>query len=326
MSLYKRGNYWWLNITKPNGERVRYPAKTTDRKASLELHDRLKAEYWRTKQLGEKPRYTWQEAVNRWLNENEHKASLKDDVFHLRWLHNHLFDKCLDEILRDDIDRIRHARLSDGVSNATVNRLLEVLRALLNRAYKEWEWIDSVPYVRLLPEPKRRIRWLTEDEAARLIKALPEHIASMVRFSLATGLRESNVTQIEWSQVDLNRKCAWIHADQAKAKKAIPVPLNARAMDVLKSQLGKDAQYVFTYKNKPVAKANNHAWRKALKRVGIEDFRWHDLRHTWATWHVQKGTPLNVLQELGGWSDIRMVQRYAHLSSDRFAHFAEMIA
>lgn len=326
MSLYKRGNYWWLNITKPNGERVRYPAKTTDRKAALELHDRLKAEYWRTKQLGEKPRYTWQEAVNRWLNENEHKASLKDDVFHLRWLHNHLFDKCLDEILRDDIDRIRHARLSDGVSNATVNRLLEVLRALLNRAYKEWEWIDSVPYVRLLPEPKRRIRWLTEDEAARLIKALPEHIASMVRFSLATGLRESNVTQIEWSQVDLNRKCAWIHADQAKAKKAIPVPLNARAMDVLKSQLGKDAQYVFTYKNKPVAKANNHAWRKALKRVGIEDFRWHDLRHTWATWHVQKGTPLNVLQELGGWSDIRMVQRYAHLSSDRFAHFAEMIA
>ena len=82
---------------------------------------------------------------------------------------------------------------------------------------------------------------------------------------------------------------------------------------------------MFTYKGKPVTKANNHAWRKALVRAGIEDFRWHDLRHTWASWHVQQGTPLYVLQELGGWSDYEMVRRYAHLSAEHLAQYAESL-
>lgn len=65
---------------------------------------------------------------------------------------------------------------------------------------------------------------------------------------------------------------------------------------------------------RPVTRCNNHAWQKALKRVDINDFRWHDLRHTWASWHVQNGTPLHELQQLGGWSNYETVLRYAHLS------------
>ena len=76
---------------------------------------------------------------------------------------------------------------------------------------------------------------------------------------------------------------------------------------------------MFVYKGKTVLRANNHAWRKALVRAGIDAFRWHDLRHTWASWHVQAGTPLNVLQELGGWSDYKMVLRYAHLAPEHLA-------
>jgi integrase len=76
------------------------------------------------------------------------------------------------------------------------------------------------------------------------------------------------------------------------------------------------------YKGKPVLRANNHAWIKALARAGIANFRWHDLRHTWASWHVQAGTPLNALQELGGWSDYKMVLRYAHLAPEHLAHHA----
>lgn len=63
------------------------------------------------------------------------------------------------------------------------------------------------------------------------------------------------------------------------------------------------------------------AWKKALKRAGIEDFRWRDLRHTWASWHVQSGTPLHVLQELGGWQTATMVRRYAHLAVDHLAAY-----
>ncbi|CAH1906298.1 hypothetical protein NTGHW29_860001 [Candidatus Nitrotoga sp. HW29] len=74
---------------------------------------------------------------------------------------------------------------------------------------------------------------------------------------------------------------------------------------------------------KPVTQVNTKAWHKALKRTGIENFRWHDLRHTWASWHIQEGTPLHVLQELGGWSTAEMVQKYAHLSSEHLAQWVD---
>ena len=85
------------------------------------------------------------------------------------------------------------------------------------------------------------------------------------------------------------------------------MPLNDTAMQVVREQRGKHPTRVFTYKGQPIKQANKRAWYNALKRAGIEDFRWHDLRHTWATWHAQAGTPELVLQRLGGWADLRMV-------------------
>ena len=114
--------------------------------------------------------------------------------------------------------------------------MLEVLRAILRRAHREWDWIGSVPVIRMLPEPKRRVRWLTKEEARRLLYELPAHLEALARFSLATGLRKSNVVELEWSQVDLHRCVAWIHPDQAKARRAIAVPLNDDAMAVLRTQ------------------------------------------------------------------------------------------
>jgi integrase len=69
------------------------------------------------------------------------------------------------------------------------------------------------------------------------------------------------------------------------------------------------------------AVTNTKSWRAALVRAGIENFRWHDLRHTWASWHIQNGTPLNVLKELGGWADLSMVLRYAHLTSEHLSMY-----
>jgi integrase len=245
---------------------------------------------------------------------------------HLRWLDGHLRGMELSAISRAVLDRLIEARRAEGVSNATVNRTMEVMRAILRKAANEWEWIDRAPAVRMLPEPKRRVRWLTHEEAERLIGELPEHLAEMVRFSLATGLRKANVTGLEWSQVDLERRVAWVHPDQAKARKAIGIPLNAEAILVLRRQAGKHRRLVFTHRRKPVRNVNTKAWKAALRRAGIVDFRWHDLRHTWASWHAQAGTPPNALQELGGWESVDMVRRYAHLAPDHLAKFAERLS
>ena len=316
MPIYQRGKTWWIDFTAPDGSRVRRSAGTKDERKAQELHDRLKAESWSQKNLGAKPRRTWQEAVIKWLSEQTHKRSIETDKFHLRWLRPHLDGVYLDQINKQKLESIAEAKKAEESSNATVNRILSLIRAILNRAKNEWEWVDTVPVFRFLPEPKDRIRWLTHDEAQRLLSELPPHLAAMARFALATGLREANVTGLQWRQVDLQRECAWIEASQAKAGKPIAVPLNQDAIDVLRGQIGCHKEYVFTYDGEPVKKAGGAAWRKALKRAGIDGFRWHDLRHTWASWHVQSGTPLNVLQELGGWASYDMVLRYAHLSSD----------
>lgn len=325
--LYKRpkSKFWWCKFTAPNGRRLQKSTKTVDKREAQEFEDRLRASLWRVIQLGDKPRRTWKEAVVRWFQENQDKNSRIDDKRHIQWVDPFLHDCFLDEINRDLLDKISTAKLKTGVKPATVNRMMEVVRVILNRAAREWEWIERAPYVRMLKEPKRRIRWLKHDEVDRLLKVLPEHLVATVKFSLATGLREANVTGLEWSQVDLTRRVAWIHADQAKAGKSIGVPLNNEAVVVLREQIGKHPISVFTYKGNPVKKCNTKLWRNALSKVGITDFRWHDLRHTWASWHVQNGTPIYALQELGGWSDVRMVQRYAHLAPEHLSKYADSL-
>lgn len=177
----------------------------------------------------------------------------------------------------------------------------------------------------MLREPTRRIRFLTRDEAQRLLAELPEHLADMAAFSLATGLRRANVTGLQWSQVSLVRRQAWIHPDQAKARKAIAVPLNAEAVALIRKQIGRHPTHVFSYRGRPITQVSTKAWYLAQQRAGIEDFRWHDLRHTWASWHVQGGTPLYALQELGGWESPEMVRRYAHLSVEHLAPYADRL-
>ena len=323
MSIYRRKDTWWIQITTANGERIQRSSGTKVKQEAQELHDKLKAESWRVKKLGEKPRRSWQDVVIRWLTEHKDKKSIETDKVILRWFNPRLQNKFIDEINKELVEKFKQDKLNEGSCNSSVNRYIGVLNAMLRKAKDQWEWIDDVPKITLLPEQSRRLRWLSHEEAKRLLKELPEHLNAMVRFSLATGLREANVCGLQWSQVDMQRKCAWIHADQAKAAKAIPVPLGAEALAVIREQIGKNHNFVFTYEGNPVSRANNHAWRKALIRADITEFRWHDLRHTWASWHVQNGTPLNILKELGGWADLKMVMRYAHLSSDHLKEFAD---
>jgi hypothetical protein len=176
MSIYKRKETWWIQFTAPDGRRVQQTAGTQIKQEAQELHDQLKAEAWRVKNLGDKPRHTWQEAVIRWLTEQSHKKSIETDKVHLRWLNEHLNNSKLDEINKAMIDRIKLAKQKTGVSNSTVNRVLSILRAVLTRAKNDWDWLDSVPNIRLLPEPIGRVRWLTHNETQLLLKELPSHL------------------------------------------------------------------------------------------------------------------------------------------------------
>jgi len=275
-------------------------------------------------QLGERRRYRWEQAAAKWLEETSHKRTHHDDVLKLRWLEQHLGGKLLTEVTRDVVTAIG-ARKRSEASAATANRHLALVRAILRRACDEWEWLERMPKVKLYKEPKRRVRWITPDQARGLLAELPEHQRDMVLFALATGLRQGNVIGLRWAQVDLARQTAWVHGEDVKNGNDLHVSLNNLAIEVLRRQLDKHLEYVFTYQGKPIRWPNTRGWRSALKRAGIDNFRWHDLRHTWASWLVQHGTPLYDLQEMGGWKSAEMVRRYAHLAPAQMARNAAVI-
>jgi len=324
MSLFKRkdSQVYWIKISV-GGSVVQRSTGTTVKVEAQEYHDKLKADLWQQKKLGAKPVRSWRETVVRFLQETSDKRTHQQDKDKLAWLHPYLGHLTLNDITVSVIDEIRQAKLK-GNTKSTANRYLSLVRSILNRAIN-WEWLDKAPRITMFKEPQGRTRFLTIAEVQHLLKHLPEHLQDMVVFTLSCGLRYSNVLKLTWSQVDLNAAHVWVAASSSKNGKALSIPLNAQALAVLTKQVGKHPTLVFTKGGKRIARANGKVWRNGLKRAGITDFRWHDLRHTWASWAVQNGVTVFEIQHLGGWSSSQMVQRYAHLSSSHLAAAASKL-
>lgn len=331
MSIRKRGGVWFIDIRTPGGERIRRSCGTQDRKEAQEYHDRVKSELWRTSKMGEKPSRTFEEAAIRYLSEESEKRDYESKERHLAWFGGRFAGRALHTITRAEVfdalpveDQRKYCK-GKKLSTSTRNRYLATIRAMLNAAVK-WEWIDKAPKLSDVAVQNSRIRWITPDEARALLAAIPTNwMRDITELAFNTGLRWTNIARLEWTQVDLVRRRAWIHADQAKGKKAFGVPLNEAAVHVIRRQLGRHERFVFVNNGAPRKKSDFPQWRRACKRAGITNFRFHDTRHTWASWHVQNGTPLQVLKELGGWSDYDMVLRYAHLAPDHLTQHANSV-
>lgn len=309
MSLYRRGETWWVHIVH-KGNRVRESTGVKDRDEAQRYHDRRKAELWDEQRTREA--HSLGGAIALWLKSAERSEREKSALRVFLKLYH---DRPLDEVSGADI---ASALLKKTPS--TANRTINIIRAALRMAHQAG-MLPEVPKIPKRKEPPQSIRFLTREEWDRLDKELVPHVQAAARFAVSTGLRHANVFGLKWRDVDLKRKIAWVHASEAKGKKAIGVPLNDMAVAAVKSQEGNSDEWVFTYAGRKIGSVKK-AWHAALERAGIEDFVWHDLRHTWASWHVQNGTPLAVLKELGGWKSMDMVMRYAHLAPDHLAAWA----
>ena len=324
--VYRRrqSRFWWIAAKLPNGERIRQSAGTENRDEAEALLARIKLEAFRAQHFGIKPQRSWQETVVRYLSSKSNLRSLRDVQRICRMLDPYLGNLTLQKIDGDVIWKVTQGELKRGNAPATVNRYLALIRNVLRTARDEWQWIDSMPKVRLLPGEVQRDRWLTREEAQRLIDSCAPHLAALVRFALATGCRAREITDLEWARVDLARRTAWL--DRTKNGTPRGVPLNADALAVLESVHGQHPVYCFTYRGEPIGwDVTNTAWQTALKKAGITDFRFHDLRHTWASWHRQAGTSCDELKDLGGWKTRSMVDRYAKFATENLASAAARI-
>lgn len=321
MPLYRHPEspYWWVRFSI-GGVKVRRSSKTASRESAEEFESKLRADLWRQVRLGERPRYTWREAVERWYTECESRDRERERE-RLKWFAQYLDDTTLADIGRDLIDQLRTLRATES-STSTANRYMALVRTILRKAHREWDWLEKAPVVPMYRQEKLEPRYLTRTQFAALKRELPQHLAALADFSVETGLRMRNATGLLWTQVDMRRRQLIIPAARAKAGETIAIPLSTRAYATLKAQPRRHKR-VFLFRGKPLSDANGAAFKAAAARAGISWLRWHDLRHTWASWHVQAGTPLHVLQELGGWKSLAMVQRYGHLSTAHLRAFAE---
>jgi integrase len=329
VSLFRhpKSAYWWCRFTI-GGRQVRESTGTKVRKDAEDYEHKLRARYWREAHLGEQ-HHTWKEARERWIRERPEKRSLERDERIFRE-YRELDPVGLRDFTTDMLADVRAARSAVVVNEKTgkritpaaVNREFALIRSVLNRARTDWRWLEHVPNVPMATIEDADPRWLTRAQFLNLVKLLPKHTADMARFAVATGIRRGNITGLTWDRVDLKGRFAYVPGSQAKGKRGIPVPLNDEAVAVLKRWRGKHETHVFVFRGEPVYQVATRAWREAVKAAGFEGLRFHDLRHTWASWQAQAGTPLYALRELGGWASDQMVKKYAHLGPGDLAAFA----
>lgn len=312
MSLYRIKGVWYINLPAKTG-RLRRSTGTTDKKEAEAFHDEIKARLWRLEKLGQRV-ITWEQAVEKWLSIKERGMPDRYRIRSLPFASQQTVPLSSEQV---------EASL-DGMGPATFNRTLTLIVAIHSASGL------TSPSVKRKPNPQGRTRWLSAEEWKKLKKALAKEsplLAQAAEFTLNTGLRENNVLNLEWSQVDLKRRVAWIHGDQAKAGQPIGVPLNDGAMAVLEARKGIHKQYVFPNPDTglPYYKASNRAWYAALKKANLVGFRWHDLRHTFFSWAVMSGVRLEELMKLGGWKTYSMVIRYSHLAPEHLAEASSKI-
>ncbi|NHC62908.1 tyrosine-type recombinase/integrase [Paenalcaligenes suwonensis] len=338
MSIKQRNGIWWIDFRSPSGERIRRSTGTRVKKAAQEYHDRLKAEYWRADMLGEEIR-TFDQAALEMLKLSEGQSDYETKLRHVKYWRDALGgDTPLRSLTGGMIVQAlpthsTHAhRKPTPLSAASKNRYLSTMRRILNLA-NQWGWIAKTPHMERYDEPSKRVRWERQNVISALINAL--HLPWMrdvCLVAVATGMREDELLSLLPMDVDLQQSTAWVRAENAKSGYARAVPLNADALAVIERRIKTATTYVFERppqrKDGEIIKifqTDARDFKRACAKVGIEDFRFHDLRHTWASWHAQSGTPLMVLKELGGWETLEMVQRYAHLAPSHLAHHASSV-
>jgi integrase len=182
-------------------------------------------------------------------------------------------------------------------------------------------WIAQNPLARFdkrsLPEAVPRTRFLTREEYRRLLAAADRHLRPIIEMAIATGLRSEELLTLNWRQVDLDRQ--EVRLEETKSKRPRVVPLSDRAVAILvANRYIHDGPHVFTNPETGHRyKTLKRSFHTACRRAGISDLRFHDLRHTFASWAVQNGMDLYRLSRILGHSTLQMTTRYAHLATDQ---------
>ncbi len=242
------------------------------------------------------------------------KKSSRRDVTSINNLKPFFAGKYLHEITPLDMEKYKR-RSQSQVSNATVNREVACLKHIFTKAI-EWGMVQKNPgkKVKLLRERNTRLRYLDEKEIRKLHDACAEHLKPIVIVALNTGMRKEEILSLRWKNLDYRIRT--ISILDTKNGESREIPMNDIVYGTLLAAKKTDSPWVFCKKNGERYGNVRKAFEGARKRAGIVDFRFHDLRHTFASHLVMAGVDLRTVQKLLGHKSFEMTLRYAHLSPE----------
>ena len=332
--LYLRGKTWYLDAWINGVRHQKRLGKNISRTVAAELAQVQRSAILRGEFGIGKKRKDLDFAAARKKFEDWAVASKKPGTAHsykecLRRLGESFAGKRLGAISPIDVERHKQSRIGAG-ARVRANRELAVLKALFNRC-TEWglfEGENPVASVKPLKEPQQRLRYLEPEEEDRLLAVAAEPLRTIILVGIHCGLRvRSEALTLQWQHIDLVRRQLTVEAAYAKNGRTRSVPLNSTvraALEQLKARSTGD--YVFTRRDGERYTSIRTSFDAACQQAGLKDVTPHTLRHTFATRLIENGVDLRTVQELGGWSQIRMLERYGHVSPGRKADAVEGLA
>jgi len=286
----------------------------------------------------ESRKHTLQEAVERYLKfvlPSKKPNSQKDQKKQLQWWADAIGYLSLADVtpavIAEQRDKLAQGKTPKGNDRtpATVNRYLAVLSHLFTLSVKEWGWAyeNTVLKVTRLKEPRGRVRFLSDDERARLLdeckKSESTYLYTIVVLALSTGARKMEILCLKWTNIDFARGV--ITLQETKNGEVRVLPLTHLALELIKQHAKVrtlHCDFVFPAHSLKKSIDITTPWETALRRAEIKDFRFHDLRHSAASYLAMNGASLAEIAEILGHKTLKMVKRYSHLSE---AHTSKVV-
>ncbi|MBL7132382.1 MAG: tyrosine-type recombinase/integrase [Candidatus Omnitrophica bacterium] len=242
------------------------------------------------------------------------KSWKKSDWTNINMLNIHFGGRYLYSITTKDVERFKAERIKE-VSPARVNRNLACLKSIFNKAI-QWDKVEKNPVkgIKMLPEDNKRDRHLEKEEIARLLSNCSGYIKAIVIVALNTGMRKGEILGLKWQYIDFRLGIIYLLDTKNKEKREVPMN-DMTKQALLKTRRNPNSPYVFCSENGKKFRDVRKSFFTAMKKSGILNFRFHDLRHTFASHLVMSGIDLNTVRELLGHKSLKMTLRYAHLSA-----------
>jgi len=320
MAIFKRGDsyYWWYSFKLPGQQRISASTKTTDKKLAQKIHDIERGKALEGRITKAPKKVLLKKLVSDYLKLNfSGSPNQKLYAFALKAILKEFGEQYASEITTKSLEQYRMKRQKE-VMKSTLNKEMALLKAAYNCALKWGDiMVNPTKPIKFFNEKEnRRTRHLSQPEKEKLLKSFSnnELVQKIVGFTLRTGMRRGEILNLKWTSVDFEKGIITVEKSKGGDKRYIPIHQDVY---LIFDSLPRESEYVFSYRDRRVnINTLRSAFIRGIQHSELENFHFHDLRHSFAADYLAMGGTMRGLQEVLGHSNILMTQRYSHLSKD----------